>query len=691
MRFSEFRHECRNILDRIGKDRFVSVGLALHDVDASSQFAQVIRPAAGAFLAGKTVDIRSGRNPKTLAGVFAQAAEIAARIGGDPEITVNGDGTVMLGYDSQAGRAVASYDFPEGEDLAESVLDAPKDEMDPAVWRDPDSGRPSLSDGAARTIAGIRKWARDDGWIGPAAGAHVTGSIASNQYSEESDVDVHFYGDVDFGGEDPADYNARFRKAFAGFAAENPEYSEIGGHPVEVYAQPNEFQDMMSVGCYDVDSGEWLSGPGAEDTAFDPYSEYYEDDMEYAGGLVDDIRSAALAAYEKAVVYRKSTDETFREKIGEGLLADAARAARLFDRIRGMRKAVSSPASKEEALALRGDRRWRVADSAFKLLDKFGYTAVCKACRAAADGGDAASAAEAVLDAVAENIAGNAALSEEDRAQWGFGGDEALREGLGSALRAAALAGMTMAAGAAGGAVGKNGGAEAGKPPAAQAPARAPAKEPSYAGLSRSNMTNLLATIAYNEAMLDWMKDRNDDKLIAILNVIDNRAGKDPNRYASVISAKSQFFSAKHVKGGYADGTYRTYDPDDEAKAEGGRLSPRQRECWALCQKYARDMLDKKLPSRIGNRNMIANKGKDSAASYGAWGRKCDLTIGDHAFGYDPAHDPGAKKAPARYVVRPGDTLGRIAKGLGTTVAELAKKNGIRNPNAIKIGQVLKI
>lgn len=51
-------------------------------------------------------------------------------------------------------------------------------------------------------------------------------------------------------------------------------------------------------------------------------------------------------------------------------------------------------------------------------------------------------------------------------------------------------------------------------------------------------MINLLATIAYNEAMLDWMKDRNDDKLIAILNVIDNRAGNDPNKYTSVISKK---------------------------------------------------------------------------------------------------------------------------------------------------------
>lgn len=97
-------------------------------------------------------------------------------------------------------------------------------------------------------------------------------------------------------------------------------------------------------------------------------------------------------------------------------------------------------------------------------------------------------------------------------------------------------------------------------------------------------------------------------------------------------------------------------------------------------------MLDKKLPSKIGNRNMIANKGKDNAASYNTWGRKCDLVIGDHTFGYDPVHDPNAKKAPKVYVVKAGDTLGAIARAHGVTTDELAKKNGIKDPNKIKVG-----
>jgi LysM repeat protein len=43
------------------------------------------------------------------------------------------------------------------------------------------------------------------------------------------------------------------------------------------------------------------------------------------------------------------------------------------------------------------------------------------------------------------------------------------------------------------------------------------------------------------------------------------------------------------------------------------------------------------------------------------------------------------------YVVRPGDTLGDIAKRFQTTVEDLAKRNGIRNVNRIYAGQILKI
>jgi LysM repeat protein len=43
------------------------------------------------------------------------------------------------------------------------------------------------------------------------------------------------------------------------------------------------------------------------------------------------------------------------------------------------------------------------------------------------------------------------------------------------------------------------------------------------------------------------------------------------------------------------------------------------------------------------------------------------------------------------YVVKPGDTMGAIAKHYHTTVAVLARMNGIKNPNKIYVGQKLKV
>ena len=45
----------------------------------------------------------------------------------------------------------------------------------------------------------------------------------------------------------------------------------------------------------------------------------------------------------------------------------------------------------------------------------------------------------------------------------------------------------------------------------------------------------------------------------------------------------------------------------------------------------------------------------------------------------------------AKYTVVAGDTLSRIAAKYGTTVAKLAADNGIKNPNLIHVGQVITI
>lgn len=57
----------------------------------------------------------------------------------------------------------------------------------------------------------------------------------------------------------------------------------------------------------------------------------------------------------------------------------------------------------------------------------------------------------------------------------------------------------------------------------------------------------------------------------------------------------------------------------------------------------------------------------------------------------DTAPDAGAAQGVTVYAVKKGDTLSRIAAKYGTTYQAIAAYNGIKNPNAIRVGQKIKI
>lgn len=44
-----------------------------------------------------------------------------------------------------------------------------------------------------------------------------------------------------------------------------------------------------------------------------------------------------------------------------------------------------------------------------------------------------------------------------------------------------------------------------------------------------------------------------------------------------------------------------------------------------------------------------------------------------------------------KYTIKKGDTLSEIAKSFGVDMWDLADANGIRNPDVIRVGQVLEI
>lgn len=271
--------------------------------------------------------------------------------------------------------------FTINEYINESVIDIPKSELCPDIWEKindeyrlkPDV-RQYLID-LAITICDYAKLSEKH------LEFHITGSITSNQYTDNADIDLHFQFVPNYNIREFSEITqSRFREAVSKLKSSGVEFN-IGSHPIEVYFQPNKFQDYMSVGCYDLKNDKWLVGPEFKDLSYNPYSDLYKEIQSSAQKIINDVRNTVFNVYEYAIVFEKSikqSQDDVTNQIKEKFVKSIEDACRLYEHARESRSAYSQPTSVEQALKFRNSRRWKVADAAFKLMDKFGYLAILK-------------------------------------------------------------------------------------------------------------------------------------------------------------------------------------------------------------------------------------------------------------------------------------------------------------------------
>ena len=262
--------------------------------------------------------------------------------------------------------------------MQESVIDFPKAGLCPEIWEKvvDDTGlgdmwkmRQEVKDKLVAIVQDLQT-----AQLLPVNGLviHVTGSITSNQYTENADIDLHFHSDrLQLNSNEEVDkLNNELRASY--------KQEFIGKHPIEIYYQDNKFQDYMSVGCYDVTNDIWEVGPEIADSSFNPYAEYYDEAKRQSEAMASQIRNKILSVYETAIALKKNLGTEFGQNLRGVLLEQLASVQALYDSIRKTRKVYSSPTSKEEALQFRTSRKWHIADTAFKLFDKYGYLAILK-------------------------------------------------------------------------------------------------------------------------------------------------------------------------------------------------------------------------------------------------------------------------------------------------------------------------
>lgn len=615
--------------------------------------------------------------------------------------------------------------------ISESILDTPKKTLDTTIWNI-ENNPPTLQPNVFNKIKNIVDWVVERHNI-PNLSVFIIGSSTSNQYTENADIDIDFCSDFmndksedeikDFGWEMKSDFIDNYK-----------DEQKIGEHPIEIFFQPNPFQCMMSVGCYNFLEQKWEVGPDYADIDYDPMSDVYSQTQKQIDKIISDIRNQVLASYETSLVYEKSNDEKFKKELFIKLSAQLNDAGELYKKIKKARSAFKKdPVSKEDALKKRSDKRWQTTDSAFKLLDKFGYVSILKEYLNLSDALkeksiDISSIAQSVIDIVQKHLDANKMLTDDEHEYFLKANETECNESVSDLIKITTVAGL-MAVGSfmpastlakeltfAKQVAAENGSTFTINSQEAKQAMYNASNDEMIGAMHKSNVVNAVAQVLWKEAR---GKEEGMVGRKAVASVILNRCDNNPLYIIDVLKEKEQFSCLNDYKGGWTDPTYQYFMPSN---AIINNVSNQQ--IWKNCEDIALLLVEGKFKSTIGNRNSYLNKKTASSWAKSTWGKKCTLRIGNHWFGYLSEHDPKYVKPgtmiswkkirqqqnknnfntidiaqnntirkPIYVKVKSGDNLSKIAKANKTTVDKILalNKTRIKNKDRIRVGQIIRV
>lgn len=263
----------------------------------------------------------------------------------------------------------------------ESSIDYPRMDLDASVW-DKTGDTYKLKSSIKDKILSVLKQIPTDGEPVKCK-INVIGSICTNQFTEEADVDVHVQPQN-------KEYNTEeYQKKVTAWFDENRERigAYIGTHPIEVYIQTNPSQDMLADGCYDLIHDKWLRGPMVVDSDYDPYEDFSDilpEVEKIAKGLditlgelkreVIDFETIANAIRHLPDDQRKKLTAELEKKRDEveGSVRDLYKQRKVYiDARHDSSKTVSTEQAKKDVEMAKG---WRDANAVHKFMNRYKYT-----------------------------------------------------------------------------------------------------------------------------------------------------------------------------------------------------------------------------------------------------------------------------------------------------------------------------
>ena len=276
----------------------------------------------------------------------------------------------------------------DNKGVFESSIDFPKKDLTKEVW-DKKKGTYVLAQKARKKIQSILDSYDDYDLSDIAEEIHVIGSICTNQYTEDSDIDVHIIlkDDVNVGDEE------EFQTAINDWSDELDVdgVSYLNKHPIHIYIQIRPDQEMMAEGLYDYINDKWIKSPTILPQDYNPYEDFkhviddVKDSVKDADVLFGDLKRNVIDYDSLQVGMKKATKEQ-KQTLLKTLQQKAKEIEEDIEKLYGMRKewvaarkASSNPDSTEQALSdAKLAEQWKDANAEFKFINRYQYLKTIK-------------------------------------------------------------------------------------------------------------------------------------------------------------------------------------------------------------------------------------------------------------------------------------------------------------------------
>ena len=263
----------------------------------------------------------------------------------------------------------------------ESIIDFPKKKVCEDLWEYTDDNTYYLKDEMKSKIIETLELYPTLKLNDIVTGIRIVGSITTNLYSEDSDIDVH----ITIPTKDlPKEKTFEdWQKDIVKFYNDNP--VKVNQHPIQIYPQDNFFQDLLSDGVYDVINNEWLVEPNNKNQSYNPY-EFFKDIFtevqKYAkkidldiGELKRDIKDYEIIkdALSKLDNENKKKLKKYLENKYDEINSDIENLLKDKLMMKNMRKHTSQPKNEKDIQKLKKDKIWLRTNAIFKFIAKYGY------------------------------------------------------------------------------------------------------------------------------------------------------------------------------------------------------------------------------------------------------------------------------------------------------------------------------